>query len=91
VNETERISVGVPYLSESWDQTRHAHWPTNERQNKICTEMKKLYFEKMVHNNFVVLDEICYWLKLIHILISETRCILKTFLQHAQKFLYEKY
>jgi hypothetical protein len=41
-----------------------------ERQN---TEMK-LYFEKMVHNNFVVLDENCHRLKLPNVLISETRC-----------------
>jgi hypothetical protein len=28
----------------------------------------------MVRNNFVVLDEICHWLKLMYILIYETRC-----------------
>jgi hypothetical protein len=31
VNESGRVSAGVTYLSESWDQTELAHWPTNKR------------------------------------------------------------
>jgi hypothetical protein len=29
----------------------------------------KLYFEKMMHNNFVVLDELCHRLKLMHLFL----------------------
>jgi hypothetical protein len=37
-----------------------------------------MYFEKkMVHNNFVVLD----WLKLMYVLVSETRCMYVYFVQ----------
>jgi hypothetical protein len=49
---------------------------------KILT--RKLEFEKMIHNNFVVLNEICHRLKLMYILISETRCIFRDFLRSTE-------
>jgi hypothetical protein len=30
---------------------------------------RKLYFKKMIHKNFVVLDEKCHWLKLMYLFL----------------------
>jgi hypothetical protein len=58
----------------------HCYWSYNYVENRQLVNLwtgkilkRKLDLEKMVHNNFVVLDKISQWLKLMYVLISNER------------------
>jgi hypothetical protein len=68
-------SRSTPHASPSTTQYLCIHYSKINApfSQNFGLKVKYTHFKKKVHDNFFVLDEICHWLKLKYVLISETR------------------